>query len=675
MPRLYLCILSLVFIERILRADGPGDNDPKSVKRIPPPGVTISNPDRASLENGVAALKSEIDNLRDSLKGKPDLLELLPDVQIFYRGVHDALKYDEFYDLKQVAVAKKHLELGMERARSLRKGEAPWNTMTGLVVRGYVSKIDGSVQPYGLVVPNDYDRASKTKHRLDFWCHGRGEKLTELAFIQDRMNSRGEFAPPGAFVLHLYGRYCCANKFAGEVDLFEAYENARKHYSIDEDRLVIRGFSMGGAACWQFAVHYPGFFCAASPGAGFAETPEFLKVFQNETVSPPWYQQQLWGMYDCTGYAVNLFNLPTVAYSGEIDKQKQAADIMETALAKEGMKLTHIIGPKTGHRYEPTAKAEVARLVDAIAEKGRDPAPQKVKFATYTLRYNRSHWVVVEGMQVHWTQARVEAEITASGGVSVQTQNVTALTLDFAPGRCPFKANSSPMVGIDGSKTIATPVRDDRSWVVHFRKTADGWKQVESLETGRLEKRHGLQGPIDDAFLDRFIMVAPTGKPMNEKYGEWVEAEMNHAIEHWRRQFRGEAIVKKDVDITDADIASGNLILWGDPSSNKIIGRIQSRLPINWNSKEISVGSEQFASSGFVPVMIYPNPENPKRYIVLNSGFTFREYDYLNNARQVPKLPDWAIINLTSPITSQSPGTVVKAGFFDEGWRLKSGQN
>src|SRR5205814_1617728 len=141
-------------------------------------------------------------------------------------------------------------------------------------------RIDGSVQPYGLVVPASDRPEVRQARRLDFWCHGRGEKLTELSFIQQRLNSPGEFTPPNAIVLHLYGRYCCANKFAGEVDLFEAYENVKKHYKIDENRLVIRGFSMGGAACWQFAVHYPGMFAAAAPGAGFSETPEFLRVFQ-----------------------------------------------------------------------------------------------------------------------------------------------------------------------------------------------------------------------------------------------------------------------------------------------------------------------------------------------------------------------------------------------------------
>src|SRR5262249_38277613 len=151
-------------------------------------------------------------------------------------------------------------------------GKAPWTTATGPIVRGYLSRIDDSVQPYGLVVPASYRPDTPYRHRLDCWFHGRGEKLTELSFIDGRQRSPGEFTPPHAFVLHLYGRYCNANKFAGEIDLLEALAHVRKHYPIDDDRVLVRGFSMGGAACWQFAVHYAGLWAAAAPGAGFSET-------------------------------------------------------------------------------------------------------------------------------------------------------------------------------------------------------------------------------------------------------------------------------------------------------------------------------------------------------------------------------------------------------------------
>ena len=72
-----------------------------------------------------------------------------------------------------------------------------------------------------------------------------------------------------------------------------------------------------------------------------------------------------------------------------------------------------------------------------------------------------------------------------------------------------------------------------------------------------------------------------------------------------------------------------------------------------------------------MPVLIFPNPLNPSRYVVLNSGFTFREYDYLNNARQTPKLPDWAIIDISKPVTARTPGGIAAAGFFGERWEVK----
>src|SRR2546421_120316 len=81
--------------------------------------------------------------------------------------------------------------------------KAPWTTQTGPVAGGYVSRIDGSVQPYGLVVPKDFQPGGP-KRRLDVWCHGRGETLSEINFLQDRMNNPGQFTPAGAFVLHPY---------------------------------------------------------------------------------------------------------------------------------------------------------------------------------------------------------------------------------------------------------------------------------------------------------------------------------------------------------------------------------------------------------------------------------------------------------------------------------------
>jgi hypothetical protein len=134
---------------------------------------------------------------------------------------------------------------------------------------------------------------------------------------------------------------------------------------------------------------------------------------------------------------------------------------------------------------------------------------------------------------------------------------------------------------------------------------------------------------------------------------------------------RGDARVTDDKDVTDADIAAHNLVLWGDASSNAVLKRIADKLPIHWSASEVNVGGKSFAGKNHAVAMIYPNPLNPKRYVVLNSSFTYREYDYLNNARQVPKLPDWAVIDVTTPPGPRYPGRIAAADFFDEAWQLK----
>ena len=666
-------------------ADGPADNKFDAVRRVPPEGIQIAPAARTELQAGADALAKEIDSLRSALKGKAALLDLLPDVQIYHKAVDWALRHDEFYTTNEVATARDLLKRGGERAQSLREGKAPWLAQTGLVVRAYQSKIDGSIQPYGLVVPPNFAPGGAPL-RLDFWAHGRGEKLTEMSFVDGRQKSPGQFVPPGALVLHLYGRYCNANKLAGEVDLFEALAHAKKYYPVDDRRLVVRGFSMGGAAAWQFAAHYPGMWAAAAPGAGFSETPDFLKVFQKEDLKPTWFERKLWHMYDCTDYAANFFNLPTVAYSGEADSQKQAADIMAKAIAAEGMQLTHIIGPdKTGHSYHKDSLVEINRRVDAIVALGKNPVPEQVRFTTWTLRYNNSHWVTVDGLEQHWERARVDADIDGENdSIKVTTKNVSALTLAMPSGGYPFPLNKQTKVVLDGTKFDAPLAETDRSWKVSFWKAGKLWNMTVSAQDDVVKKTvkadvgprkvHGLQGPIDDAFLDSFLMVRPTGQPLNERVGKWATNEMAHAIEHWRRQFRGDARVKDDSAITDADIAAHNLVLWGDAESNKLLARVLASLPLlRWDKESVRLGGQTFSAAGHVPVLIYPNPLNPKKYIVINSGFTFREYDYLNNARQVPKLPDYAVIDLSVPVNSRFPGGIATAGFFGERWELFPG--
>jgi pimeloyl-ACP methyl ester carboxylesterase len=659
--RLLFLISFLLSFSPAVAADQTGPIAP------PPSEIVVPDEVRNQIESGLQQLAGDVEKAEQATAGKPDLHDLMPDVIIFQKAVDWALRYHEFYSTNEFRIAGQLIDEGIERAKQLQAGIAPWTEATGLVVRGYRSRVDDSIQPYGVVVPKGWRKGTARKFRLDVWLHGRDDRLTELKFSNQRQRSYGEFAPVDAFVLHPYGRNCNAFKFAGETDVFEGMEAMRKHYPIDDARIAIRGFSMGGGGTWHLAAHYPGIWVAAAPGAGFSESADYLGKLTKEPFPPSW-EQTLWGLYDATDYAANFFNLPVVAYNGNLDKQKQAADMMEAAMLREGMHLTRVIGDNVAHQYTPLAREQIAGKIDAIVRAGKEMVPPEVRFATRTLRYARSHWVVAEGLEHQWQPTRVDAVIVSPNEIDLTTTNVSAIRMQFGPGRSPVPPGESAEVHLDGQLFGIAGPDSDCSLNVIFHRDRGRWLAGD-LGADQVRKRPGLTGPIDDVFFDSFLMVPPTGQGFHDQTDQWVERELNGMRTNWRGLFRGDAPEKMAADITDADIAMHSLILWGDPQSNPIIRRIADRLPLKWDAQTVSFGDQSFSAAGHVPVLIFPNPLNPTKYVVLNSGFTFRAMG--SNADQTPKLPDYAIIDVTKPATGIAPGGVEVAGFFDEAWKLK----
>ena len=639
--------------------------------RGPAVGIEIPEDTRLALRESTYALGQAIDQLRDQLTETQPLLRFLPDVQVYHKAVDWALRHRLFFNEGEFKTAEELLAEGRERAKQLANGKTPWTRQPGLIIRGYISRLDGSVQPYGLVIPQSFSTDPWRKRRLDIWLHGRDNKLSELNFIQQRRTSAGQFVPPDTIVLHPYGRFCNAFKFAGEVDVHEALGHVKQNYPVDNSRVSIRGFSMGGAGCWHLAAHHASDWAAAAPGAGFAESLEYLGLSKKGTL-PPQYERTLWGLYDATLYAGNFFNTATVAYSGEDDKQIQAALIMERFLTGEGLTLRHVIGPKTGHKYHPAAKAEIDERINAIVARGRNAVPSEVRLVTRTLRYNRQAWVQVDELDEHWMPARVEAGLIGNRHIEISTLNVSRLVLSMPSGTCPLRPNGSPTVIIDGQKLSGDRVRTDRSWESRFIKAIGQWRLVGRFEFAGLAKRPGLQGPIDDAFMDRFVMVKPTGRANSEAIGKWTEAQLGQALTDWEMQFRAKPRVVDDIDLTRDDIKNSNLILWGDAGSNLLIERIIDQLPLNWTSDTLALGQAEAGAGRHVPVLIFPNPLNPNRYVVLNSGFTFSRFGHMSNATQTPKLPDWALVDITKPYNAGDPDCIAAAGFFNERWQPKT---
>tara|TARA_R110002049_G_scaffold2750_8_gene22190 strand:- start:120730 stop:122784 length:2055 start_codon:yes stop_codon:yes gene_type:complete len=668
-----IVMAALLYVSTSL-ADGPEDNDPQDVRPVPARGIQVDSDRQAELLHRCQAIRAQLAQVQADGKW-------LPHVEVFPRAVEMTLHTRMVYSPKDLKAADQLLDEAERRLVALREGRTS-EILRGLgnprlLVGGFRSRMDGSVQPFGLELPEVHDeiRAGEpVPFRLDVWLHGRGEKSSEVSFLNQRSHQTSQYSPANTIVLHPYGRYSNAFKFAGEIDVLEAIEQVKSLFPIDQQRIAIRGFSMGGAGCWQLAVHYPDLWAAANPGAGFSETLQFLKFFQLEDFKPTWYQQKLLRWYDCPGWTNNLRNVPTIAYSGEIDRQKQAADVMVAAFQSRGMNLPHVIGPDTAHKIHPDSKIDVQAKMDAHLDAGKVPFPSSIDMTTYTLRYHKLAWLSIDGLDEHWKEARVQGNVNRGSGhgetITLSTRNVSRVSIAFPPGA--LAAGRDVQLLIDQSRFSLTS-QSDGSFEIGFTKSTDSkWiaSLPETAETAGLAKRPGLQGPIDDAFMDAFTFVGPDLSDTESVVGKRIDAEFRHAKDEWVRHFRGDVVEAKSSEVTDAMIATRNLILFGTPETNSLIAKIVDRLPIRWHDNQIQVGDQTFRGN-HVPLLIYPNPLNPDRYIVINSGFTYREYAYLNNARQIPMLPDWAIVDVSSGSTTQLPGEVKAAGFFDEQWQLK----
>jgi predicted esterase len=653
-------------------------------RTLPPAGIEISAEERASLASELQKLQTALAPHRDHA--------LAPDVEVFLKAVDLALRHGEFYKPQDVSRARDLLQgEASSRVRQLAEGKgtetgkAPWTRQRGRLVRGYRSRVDGSVQPYGLVIPDDVDFNSEKPVPLYVWLHGRGDTQTDVHFIAERMRGDGQIKPPGAIVLHPFGRHCLGFKSTGEIDVLEAIEHVRQQYRIDPDRVVLMGFSMGGAGAWHVGAHYTDRFVAISPGAGFAETARYTNLSKERY--PPDYEQLLWGVYDVPGYVRNLFNRTVIAYSGELDKQIQAARVMEEAYQEHGQKLNHVIGPGMGHRYHPDSLAQILQQIDQQVKAGRQKNPQHVSLQTRTLRYSSLDWVTILGLQQHWRDSRVDAAIDAAStpALKVTTANVTALRLT------PWRWEPGKELQIDGQRVVV-PANHPPGPLELVRDPS--WRVSHPDEISKsLVKRPGLQGPIDDVFLEPFLVVTPTGRSSEPQVQDWIDFELAHFQDRWRALFRGELRTKRDVDVTSDDISKYHLIVWGTPESNVILRKALdvnvNGLPIRWSDGQVTfavsnggrtktgeVQNRKWPASTLVPALIYPNPlpAGMGKYLVVNSGPTFREAHDRTNSLQNPKLPDWAIIDVTQAPSASSPGRIVAADFFGERWELKSGE-
>lgn len=626
----------------------PGKYDPPKPTKPDEATLKVIAEKTEQLRKAVAALKAA--------KVKDDLLI---EVDVYRKAAENIVRFEEWYSKDSGKWALTTLDRGLERAKQAGEGQAPWKGAAGKwAVRAYRSEVDGSIQPYAVLLPHDYGKDPKKTWRLDVVLHGRDSSLTEAKFVATHDSSKAAPKDLGYVQLEVYGRGNNAYRWSGEQDVFEAVADFRNREKdrlgqdpVDPRRIVIRGFSMGGAGTWHIGLHHPGRFCVMGPGAGFTTTHGYISNLPKQL---PDYQERCLHVYDAVDYTENAFNIPVVAYSGEVDAQKAAADNIEQLLkrVKEPIRFTHLVAPGLAHQMPPAWQAKAEVEYRKYADKGREPS-ERVRFVTYTTRYNQCDWVTVQALDRHYDRAVVDAR-RVPGGVEVTTRNVRAFSLG-----APVVEGT---VAVDGQKLAG-----GAGGV--FEKVGGKWGRVSADErkarlSQKPEKVPGVQGPIDDALSHSFVVVPPSGKGTG-----YAEATLKQFAAVWDRYFRSTLpVITADRYDPKSD---ANLILFGTPETNPLIAKVLPKLPIIWTKDELVVNGVKYDPKTHVPVLIHPNPLNPKKYVVLNSGHTFKEADLKGtNALLYPRLGDWAVVKPTPSPKDPAAYEVVAAGLFDEFWQF-----
>ncbi|WP_435009553.1 prolyl oligopeptidase family serine peptidase [Tundrisphaera lichenicola] len=599
----------------------------------------------------------------------PTWRDRLADVEVFGKGIAWALKYDEDLGPADLTLLKTALDRFRSRIGELEIGKSPWVSRKGQVVRGFVSEVDGSTQPYAVIIPTGYD--PKRPIRLDVVLHGssRPVGMSEVRFMSrfDEGDDLAANSPEHDYIeLHPLGRVENGYRWAGETDVFEAIAATCRNYAIDRDRIVLRGMSMGASGTWHLGLKHPGDFAALGPYCGYVDTHEFSKTplptFEEVGPLPP-DQEKTLHLLDSIDYAANAGMVPVVACMGEKDVFFQAHEIMGRAMAKEGLTLVNLISPGTGHVIDPVTHREQMRRIGEFAEKGREHSPREVRFVTWTLKYSRCDWLQVLGLGEHYTRAELQAQLDREGtGVMVEPRNISRFAI------LPPIAEKVKSVRV-GGEAISVPDRQDRRGIIVGKK--DGrWAYLGEHDRFKLDgKRPGLQGPIDDAFTAPFLCVRGTGKAWNPAVQAWAEANLKRFSDEWSRYFRGDLPIKDDTEVTEEDARRFHLILFGDPGSNSWMARLLPLLPIRWTREECAIGELKVPAAGHALMLIQPNPLAEDRYVVLNSGHSFHEKELGTlNYLLFPRLGDWAVVKLPDDPSRLDDSHVIGGGFFDEQW-------
>lgn len=544
------------------------------------------------------------------------------------------------YQQGDVEVVTFETEANYRRLQELLKESENTAPEPGKVTPLYFrSRTDGSVQPYGLYLPAGYSKDKK--YPLVVQLHGLNFKeVLAGSRVQYRGMPPAQWIDPNlpVIVAQCFGRPSAFYIGMGEEDVLEVIGEVQRRFAVDADRVYLMGHSMGGAGSYTVGLHYPDRFGGITPTdaamGGRLAAPAGI---------PEWMKPQA-AIYAVSNLYPNARNVDVFFKHAGAGIQRRNMEFTDGIVAQGGFSTTESY-PGLPHGF--AQYYAYATFMSQLIQHPIRRRPKEVRLYTNTLRYNSAYWVTVDRLTRHNADALVvatyddgKAREGDTPSLRITATNIEALTLRLAESPLP-SSGAVPLI-VNGEQVLAGPLPP----VMHLRHSNGRWVQP-AVETAE-GKRHGIQGPIGDAFQSKFLAVYGDGDR------ELAIAELD-AIRNppGPLTMHGEFPMKHASKVTAEDVASSNLILFGTAQSNAVLRRMAPKLP----AEQMGNGDGSYA------VFIYPNPENASRYVVVWSG------KLLSLAEQGLRAGWIMPLNLLPDYVRVKDGKIVSGGHFDSDWR------
>jgi dienelactone hydrolase len=528
----------------------------------------------------------------------------------------------------------------------------------GFVRLAYRDEVDGSPQYCRAYLPPDYDPARKWPLVIQLHGYNPANPVYVRWWAADGRHPGidTEFSNhQGVIYMEPHGRGNAEYLGMGDSDVVHAIAEAKRLFSVDEDRVYLTGDSMGGWGTWNIASRHPDLFAAIAPVFGGSDYHSRMSEEDLVGLSPldRFFNEKesTWSM------AEGLLNMPIFVYHGDEDK---AVDVEYSRwavrlLQRWGYDVRYREFPGRSHEALESQNGNMS--IEWFLKHRRNPDPRHVRIRSAELRNASAYWARVLQGASPLAFMVVDTEIVDRNVIRLDTENV--LDIELSPSAV-IVDPTGPVNVVWNGEAREIHLQDGK-----LRVTETGYKPAALHKNGR------LPGSTTDFTVTPFAIVIGTASADPEMTA-LCSQKAGVFIDGWRDWQKQEPRVFKDTEIKEADLAKYSLLLIGGPDANHVTQKLAARLPLRISADRITIDGKEFTVKDAAVQMIYPNPLNPERYVWIAAG-TSTDGMYFCDLN-IRRTYDWDYVIMDGRIPAYkqkatSLQTRVVSGMFDCNWR------